>query len=228
MKDRRVILRIGGSIIASPIDPTVVYTYSSTVRRILNAGYRLAIVIGGGGFARNLIDIAEKLGLAEEDKDELAIEASRIVALLFSKCLKDLTNGVVAKSLEEARIMFDSGILTVMGGLKPGMTTDSVAILLARELGADTIIKASKVDGIYDRDPNIYRDARKLSRIKISELKSIFSDDRHKAGISRVIDPEACRLLLETPFKFIVVSGLNPENIVKALEGCPVGSIVEP
>ncbi|MEM2739596.1 MAG: hypothetical protein QXQ29_02195, partial [Candidatus Bathyarchaeia archaeon] len=134
MKDRRIILRIGGSIIASPIDPTVLHTYSSTVRRILDAGYRLAVVVGGGSFARNLIDIAEKLGLAEEDKDELAIEASRIVALLFSKYLRDLTRGVIAKSLEEARIMFDSGVLTVMGGLKPGMTTDSVAILLAREL----------------------------------------------------------------------------------------------
>lgn len=228
MEDRRVILRIGGSIIASPIDPTILRKYSSIVRRILGMGYRIAVVVGGGSFARNLIDIAEEMGLTEEDKDELAIEASRIVALLFSKCLKDLTRGVIAKSLEEARVMFDSGLLIVMGGLKPGMTTDSVAILLARELKADTIIKASKVDGIYDKDPNIYRDARKLSRIKINELRAILSDVEHKAGISRIIDPEACRLLSETPLRFIVVSGLNPENIVKALEGYQVGSLVEP
>jgi uridylate kinase len=202
--------------------------YSSTIRKLLRIGYKPVVVVGGGNFARNLIDIASRLGLTDYDKDEIAIEASRVVALLFSKCLKDLTKGVIARSLEEAEMIFNSGLLTVMGGLKPGMTTDSVAILLARRLKADTIIKASKVDGIYNRDPNIYRDAVKLPRIKISDLRSIFSDAEHRAGISQVIDPEACRLLLETPLKFIVVSGLNPENIVKALEGYDIGSIVEP
>lgn len=221
-------IRIGGSIIASPIDPNMLTAYSSTIRKLLRIGYKPVVVVGGGNFARNLIDIASRLGLTDYDKDEIAIEASRVVALLFSKCLKDLTKGVIARSLEEAEMIFNSGLLTVMGGLKPGMTTDSVAILLARRLKADTIIKASKVDGIYNRDPNIYRDAVKLPRIKISDLRSIFSDAEHRAGISQVIDPEACRLLLETPLKFIVVSGLNPENIVKALEGYDIGSIVEP
>jgi len=222
------VIRIGGSIIASPIDPNMLTAYSSTIRKLLRIGYKPVVVVGGGNFARNLIDIASRLGLTDYDKDEIAIEASRVVALLFSKCLKDLTKGVIARSLEEAEMIFNSGLLTVMGGLKPGMTTDSVAILLARRLKADTIIKASKVDGIYNRDPNIYRDAVKLPRIKISDLRSIFSDAEHRAGISQVIDPEACRLLLETPLKFIVVSGLNPENIVKALEGYDIGSIVEP
>jgi len=222
------VIRVGGSVIASPIDPNMLTAYSSTMRKLIKMGYKPVIVVGGGSFARNLIDVAGRLGLTDYDKDELAIEASRIVALLFSKCLKDLTKGVIARSLEEAEMMFNSGLLTIMGGLKPGMTTDSVAILLARRLKANIIIKASKVDGIYDRDPNIYRDAVKLPKIKISDLRSIFSDVEHRAGISQVIDPEACRLLLETPFKFIVVSGLNPENIVKALEGCDVGSIVEP
>jgi uridylate kinase len=228
MKDQCIVIRIGGSIIASPIDPNMLTAYSSTIRKLLRIGYKPVVVVGGGNFARNLIDIASRLGLTDYDKDEIAIEASRVVALLFSKCLKDLTKGVIARSLEEAEMIFNSGLLTVMGGLKPGMTTDSVAILLARRLKADTIIKASKVDGIYNRDPNIYRDAVKLPRIKISDLRSIFSDAEHRAGISQVIDPEACRLLLETPLKFIVVSGLNPENIVKALEGYDIGSIVEP
>jgi len=228
LRDLSAVIRIGGSIIASPIDPGVLYAYSSVIRRLAGMEYRLAVVVGGGEFARSLISIAEKLGLAEEDKDEIAIEASRIVALLLSKCLKDLTKGVIARSIDEAKAMQDNGLLVVMGGLTPGMTTDSVAILLARRLKAEVIVKASKVDGIYDKDPNIYRDAKKLSKIKIEELKKIFADVRYKAGINQVIDPEACRLLSETPFRFIVVSGLTPENIVKALEGYDIGSVIEP
>lgn len=228
MEAGRVVVRIGGSVIASPVDVRLVEGYSRVLRRLWGRGYRLAVVVGGGELARNLIGLAGELGLPEEDRDQVAIEASRIVALLLSRKLRGLTGGLVAETLEEATGFFEEGRMVVMGGLKPGMTTDAVAVLLARAIGAKLIVKVSRVDGVYDRDPLVYSGARRLARVKLENLGLLLRYRKHKAGVRQVVDPQAYRLLLESPVELRVVSGLDPENLVRALEGAPVGTVVTP
>jgi len=110
--------------------------------------------------------------------------------------------------------------------VKPGMTTDTVAALLASEIGADLIVKATDQEGVYTRDPRKYSDAKKLDEIGFNDLEKILSEDRHRAGIHQIIDPEAVRILKEKRIKTIVVNGFRPENVLLAISGAKVGTVI--
>jgi len=114
----------------------------------------------------------------------------------------------------------------VMGGLKPGMTTDAVAALAASEIDADLIVKATDQDGVYTKDPDKYADAEKIDEMSFEDLRRLLERDRHIAGIHHIIDPEAARILREKRIRTLIVNGFNPENVVAALKGERVGTII--
>ncbi|MEM3731771.1 MAG: UMP kinase [Candidatus Bathyarchaeia archaeon] len=223
----RVVVRIGGSVIASPINPKLIDDYVKILKRLKNKGHDVVVVVGGGALAREFIEVARNLGLREEDQDEVAISVSRIFAQLFMKKLGKLGCGKVISSVEEASECLSLGKIGVLGGLKPGMTTDTVAALVAERVGADMVIKATDQDGVYTKDPRKHADAVKLDRLSFEDLALFFSEDKHKAGIHQIIDPEAIRVLKRVRVKFVVVNGFNPENVLLAVKGERVGTIIE-
>jgi uridylate kinase len=114
-----------------------------------------------------------------------------------------------------------------MGGLKPGMTTDTVAALIAGETNADLLIKATDQEGVYDKDPRKYTDAVKLEHLSFDDLSRVFAEDKHKAGIHQVIDPEAVRILMRKRVRVVVVSGFKPENVLGVVEGKSIGTTID-
>ncbi|MEM3760961.1 MAG: UMP kinase, partial [Candidatus Bathyarchaeia archaeon] len=187
----RIVLRIGGSVIASPINQTLIGEYADLLKTLKKMGHDVAVVVGGGAIAREFIQVAKNLGLAEKAQDEIAISVSRIFAQLFIKKLGRLGCGNVPLTVEDAVKCVYEGKIAVMGGLKPGMTTDTVAALLAEKLKADLLVKASDQEGVYDKDPKKYADAVLLKHLSFEDLPKFFSENRHKAGIHQIIDPEA-------------------------------------
>jgi len=111
--------------------------------------------------------------------------------------------------------------------LKPGMTTDTVASLIVEKANADVLIKATDQDCIYDKDPRKHADAVKLDHLRFADLSRVFSEDRHKAGIHQVIDPEAVKILKRKKVKVVVVNGFKPENVLAAVEAKPVGTVID-
>ena len=222
----RVVLRIGGSVIASPPNPRLIDKYVEIIRRLSDERHQIVIVVGGGRPAREFIQIAKDLGLNEPEQDEVAISISRIFAQLISMRLGGHSWKDIPTSLLDAKETLQERGIVVMGGLKPGMTTDAVAALVASEIDADLIVKATDQDGVYTKDPDKYADAEKIDEMSFEDLRRLLERDRHIAGIHQIIDSEAARILREKRIRTLVVNGFNPENVIAALRGKKVGTII--
>lgn len=222
----RVVLRIGGSVVASPINTELISKYAALLSTLKEQGHEVAVVVGGGTLAREFISIAKNLGLDEQAQDEIAISVSRVFAQLFLKKLGKQSCSTVPLTIDEVADCLGKGKVLVMGGLRPGMTTDTVAALIAERVNADLLVKGTDQDGVYNKDPKKYRDAVKLDHLSFDDLDSVFSEGKHKAGIHQIIDPEAVKILKRKRVRLVVVNGFAPENILAAINGKSVGTVI--
>ncbi|MCS7124015.1 MAG: UMP kinase [Candidatus Bathyarchaeota archaeon] len=223
----RIVIRLGGSVVATPVNTELIGKYAEILKRLKAEGHTLAVVVGGGALAREFIKIAKELGLPEKDQDDLAITVSRLYAKLFAKTLGELACEKIPTSVEEAAQCLEMDKIPVLGGLKPGMTTDTVAAMVAEHVKADILIKATDQEGIYTKDPRKYSDAVKLDKLSFEDLPKVLAENRHRAGIHQILDPQAVKILKAKRIKVWVLSGFKPENLLLAVEGKPVGTIVE-
>jgi len=222
----RIVLRIGGSVVASPVNTKLMREYADLVKKLRAQNHEILVVVGGGSLAREFICIAKELGLNMQAQDEIAISVSRLFAQLFLEKLGEFSCEKVAITLEDTANCLKEGKVVVMGGLKPGITTDAVAALVAEHVNADLVVKGTNQEGVYDKDPRSHADAVKLDRLSYNDLAKVFSESKHKAGIHQIIDPEAVKVLSRKPMKLIVVNGFRTENILEALEGRSVGTTI--
>jgi len=220
-------MRIGGSVVASPINPALISRYIELLKDLKMQGHELAVVVGGGALARDFIKVAKNLGLGERAQDDVAISVSRIFAQLFLKKLGELGCEAIPLTVEDAVKCLRDGKVAVMGGLKSGMTTDTVAALIAEKVNADLLIKATDQEGIYDKDPRKHADAVMLKHLSFEELSNVFAENKHKAGIHQILDPEAVKILKRKRVRVVVVNGFKPENILAVVKGKHIGTIID-
>ena len=222
----RIVVRIGGSVVANPINTELMSKYADIIKAVKQQGHEVAVVLGGGALAREFIGIAKNLGLDMNAQDEIAISCSRLFAQLFLKKLGDATCNKVAITLDDAAQCLSEGKVVDMGGLKPGITTDTVAALVAERINAELLVKGTDQNGVYDKDPRKHPNAVKLDRLSIEDLAKVFEHNEHKAGIHQIIDPEAIKVLMRKRLKIIVVNGFVPENMLAAINGENVGTVI--
>ena len=222
----RLVVRIGGSVVASPVNTELLGKYADLITTTKAQGHEVAVVVGGGALARDFIKIARDLGLDMQAQDEIAISCSRLFAQLFLKKLGDAGCSKVSITLDDAAEGLAECKVVVMGGLKPGITTDAVAALVAERINADLLVKVTDQEGVYDKDPRTNADAVKQDKLTFDKFSRIFEGSIHKAGIHQIIDPEAIKVLKRHRVKLIVVNGFKPENILAAVNGEKVGTVI--
>jgi len=218
----KIVLRIGGSVLGSPPDAAIVEAYATIIHKIIERGHKVAVVVGGGHIAREYIETAKALGLPRRDQDTVAIHASRLNAKLVgiklgARSVPMTVSGMVSRLARER--------VAVMGGLRPGITTDTVATLVAEAWHSDLMVKASNQDGIYTADPGLHKGAKLLRAISYAQLVEILGG-RHSPGIHSIVDPVAVERIAERRIKLIVVNGEKPENVLMAVDGMDVGTTV--
>jgi uridylate kinase len=223
----RIVLRIGGSVIASPINPVLISQYADLLRQLKRQRHQVMVVVGGGNLARELIAVAKDVGLDEPAQDEIAISISRVFAQLLMKKLGTDACEKVPVTIDDAADCFATGKVVVMGGLKPGMTTDTVATLVAEKVKADVLLKATDQEGVYDKDPRNHSGAVKLDHVRLRDLTTVFSQDKHAAGIHQIIDPEAVKILKRHPLKVVIFNGFKIENVSMVIKGKHVGTMID-
>ena len=223
----RIVVRLGGSVLGSPLNATLIGKYVETLKKLKHQGHEIVAVVGGGSLAREFIKTADELGLDEPKRDWIAIHVSRLFAQLFTLCLANQGCETVPVSLDTVESCLQDEKVVVMGGLRPGMTTDTVAALIGERIYADLLVKGSNVEGIYTKDPKKYSDAKKLDKLEFDELNKLFELNSHRAGINQIIDPEAIKVLQRFKLRTIIVNGYNPENILLAVKGIRIGTVIE-
>ncbi|MEM2917538.1 MAG: UMP kinase [Candidatus Bathyarchaeia archaeon] len=222
----KIVIRIGGSVVASPLNVALIDKYIDLLKSLKHEGHDVAVVVGGGSPARDFIETAKKLGLSEAEQDLIAISVSRLIAQLFVLKLAASSTGNVPTSVHAAVEELKKGKIVVMGGLKPGMTTDAVAALIAEHFHADLLVKATDQEGVYTCDPRKYKDAKLLTKLSFEELADRLKENRHKAGIHQVLDPKAIEILGKIRIKTVVVNGFNPQNVLLAVKGEKIGTLI--
>ena len=210
----KVVVSLGGSIVASPsINRNFILSYVDMVLRLKKEDISISTVVGGGKIARDYIEAARSFGASEEFCDEIGILATRMNASLILSALGEWAEKRIPVDVEKVE---DDNV--VMGGTLPGHTTDAVSAMLASKIKADLLINASNVDGIYDKDPRKFPEARMLRRVGSKELLGIIKGE-HRAGITTILDIKAARIIIRDRIRTFVLNGRDLENMERAIKG---------
>jgi len=219
----KAVLRIGGSVLGSPPSAKVVNAYAEVIADLNFEGHSVAVVVGGGEISRDYIRSAAAMGLSTYQQDTVAIHASRLNARLVAMKLGGVSS--VPTSIDGMLQRLARNRVAVMGGLKPGITTDTVAAIVAAKWRADILVKASDQNGIYTEDPRVNRKAKKLDRLTYEKMKQILGGS-HRPGIHSIIDPVAVDQLVESRVKLVVLNGADPKGVIRAIHGEKIGTVV--
>ena len=216
-------LRIGGSVLGSPPSAKIVDDYAAVVSDLNREGHSFGVVVGGGLVSRDYIKSAGDMGLSPYQQDTIAIHVSRLNARLVAMKMGGVSS--VPTSIDGMLQRLARNRIAVMGGLRPGITTDTVAAIVAQKWRADLIIKASDRDGIYTADPRIDKKAKKFDRLTYEKMKQILGGE-HKPGIHSIVDPIAVDELFASRIKLVVLNGAEPRSISMAVHGERIGTLV--
>jgi len=219
----KAVLRIGGSVLGSPPSAKVVNAYAEVIADLNFEGHSVAVVVGGGEISRDYIRSAAAMGLSTYQQDTVAIHASRLNARLVAMKLGGVSS--VPTSIDGMLQRLARNRVAVMGGLKPGITTDTVAAIVAAKWRADILVKASDQNGIYTEDPRVNKKAKKLDRLTYEKMKQILGGS-HRPGIHSIIDPVAVDQLVESRVKLVVLNGADPKGVIRAIHGEKIGTVV--
>jgi uridylate kinase len=212
----KIVVTIGGSILVQNNNSKNFKEYSEIISQ-LNTEHKLYVVVGGGKPAREYISMARDLGASEALCDDMGIDVTRLNARLLIMALGDLAFPEVPHNFREAMEYSEAGKLIVMGGTEPAHSTDAVGSILAEFVGADLLINATSVDGLYDKDPHKYEDAVMIKEITASNMMDMLSNKDTKAGTYEFFDRTAIGIIKRSNIKTRIVNGKEPENILKAV-----------
>jgi uridylate kinase len=214
-----VVISIGGSVLI-PDDKD--FEYLSGLAELLNklsAQCKLYVVTGGGRIARYYIKLARRFGTDESYLDEMGVKVTRLNARLLISALSGQANSYPPETVEEAADLGKSNGIVVMGGTTPGHTTDGVAAMLAERVKADRVVNATRVDGIYTKDPKKYEDAERIESLSFDQLLEFCSVLDWRAGPSNVFDPLGAETLARCRIPLMAVNGRDLKNLEAAIKG---------
>ena len=219
------VIKIGGSLLFTKnneINFSKIAEFCNIFRTRKNKE-KIIIICGGGLLSRDFIDAVRFFNGSEALCDTFGIEISRINAKLLIACFQDFAYPQVPKSIEELSIALLFNKIIVMGGLQPGQSTTSVALEVAEFIRADKLIVLTDVDGIYDKDPKKFTDAKLLKIINYDQLQELIlhmsKDNQAAAGEYRIFDAVSLQILKRSEIGVRIMSGTNLDDFGKFWDG---------
>jgi len=231
LRYRRILLKLSGEALLGDrpygVDPAFCAFIARQVAEVHRLGVQVGIVVGGGNIFRGLAAAASGMdratgdyigmlatvmnGLALQDALERAGVQTRVMsAIAMNEVAEPYIRRRAVRHLEKGRVA-----IFVAGTGNPYFTTDTAAALRAVEIGAEVLLKATKVDGVYDADPLTNPDARRYAELEYADLLR----DQLK-----VLDAAAVSLCMENDLPIVVFDLNKPDNITRVAAGQPVGT----
>jgi uridylate kinase len=230
---RRVLLKLSGEALMGErpygIDPNVVREIAGQVGTAQREGVQIALVVGGGNIFRGLAASESGMdratgdymgmlatvmnGLAIQDALEQAGTPTRVLsAIAMNEICEPYIRRRAVRHLEKGRV-----VVMVAGTGNPYFTTDTAATLRAVEIGAEVILKATRVDGVYDADPEQHPNARRFARIGYTDML---------ANRLNALDATAVSLAMDNDLPIVVFDMTKEGNIVRAVRGERIGTLI--
>ena len=218
---KRIVIKLSGRIFGMD-NAKMLKDYASFLVKISKICQPI-IVAGGGNIARHYIAHARSSGADESTLDELGIEISRLNAKLLIYALKNKAYSHPPTTLQEVRHAVDDGLIVVAGGLHPGQSTNGTAALIAEKINAEQFLNATDVDGVYDRDPNKFKNAKKFKRIELKNLRNMLVHEDSLAGGYDLMDIVALKIIERSKIKTRILKA-DLKTLEKAIKGMDVGT----
>ena len=230
---KRIVLKLSGEALEGSrdfgIDPEVVKSIARQIKEVHDIGVDVMLVIGGGNYFRGAE--GERNGIDRATGDHIGMLATVMNGLVLSNALETIGVKTRVQSAIEIRALCEPYIrrralrhlekkrvvIFVAGTGNPFFTTDTAAALRAIEMNAKAILKATKVDGVYDKDPKRYKDAKKYSAVSYLDVI------RQQL---RVMDTTATSLCMENKLPIVVFNMTKAGNIRKVVTGEKIGTVV--
>lgn len=231
---KRILLKLSGEALAGDqgygIDPVTITTIANEIKEVIGCGVQLALVIGGGNIFRGLA--ASSKGMDRASADYMGMLATMINSLAMQDALEKIgvdtrvQSAIAMQEVAEPYIRrrairhLEKGRVVIFGAGtgNPYFTTDTAASLRAMEIGAEVILKGTKVDGVYSADPK-----KDPNALKFSTLSYI---DVLKKGL-QVMDATAISLCMDNSLPIIVFDVTTDGNVKKVVYGEEIGTIVK-
>ncbi len=233
-KYNRILLKLSGEQLAgkfeSGIDPAQAAWLAEEVKKVADNGTQVVIMVGGGNFLRGA-QIAGH-GIKRVTADHMGMLGTMMNALALTdifeaqniptRCLSTIFANQVAEPFVHrlAEKHLDKGRVVIVGGGsgRPYVTTDTAALILALELGCDVVLKTTKVDGVYNKDPHKHDDAVKFEELTYQQAV--------EDGAIQVMDKAALGLAMEQSMPLIIFNADKEGEIARAANGEKVGTTV--
>ena len=231
-KYRRILLKLSGEALSGEqghgIDDDVVLSICKSIKKCVDLGVQIGIVVGGGNFFRGrsnqnmdrtradhmgmLATVINALGIADT-LESLGLDVRVQTAITMRQIAEPCVRNKAVRHLEKGRV-----VIFGCGTGSPFFSTDTAAALRAAEIKADVILKATMVDGVYDCDPKLNENAVRYETISFHDVlkKSL-----------KVMDSTAASLCNDNNISILVFDISNPENIVDAICGKSIGTLVK-
>lgn len=218
---KRIVIKLSGRIFSMD-NVKMLKDYASFLVKISKICQPI-VIAGGGNIARHYITHARSSGADESTLDELGIEISRLNAKLLIYALKNKAYSHPPTTLQEVRHAVDDGLIVVTGGLHPGQSTNGTAALIAEKINAEQFLNATDVDGVYDKDPNKFKNAKKFKRIELKNLKNMLVHEDSVAGGYDLMDIVALKIIERSKIKTRILKA-DIKTLEKAIKGVDVGT----
>lgn len=215
---KNIIISVGGSLVV-PSAGKINHLFLKKLLKLINENnykYRFILVVGGGKIARNYIRTAKKItSINDEQADWLGISATRLNASLLKTIL---ANKAYKNIIQEPSDNVKTNKILVAGGYKPGRSSDDMAISLAIKHKAKIVINMTNIDYVYDKDPNKYKDAKKITKLSWNNFLDIIGRE-WTPGKNTPFDPVASKLAQKNNINVVILNGNKLNRLKKYLSG---------
>lgn len=235
MKYKRILVKISGEQLAGKhefgVDPEVARFLASELNKVKETGVEVLVVVGGGNMVRGA-ELAQESGIKRVTADQMGMLSGLMNGMALTdifesegvstRCMSNIFADQVAEaySFRRAEKHLENGrIVVIAAGLgRPYFTHDTAAVNLALELSCEVVIKATKVDGVYDKDPMKFNDAKRFA--KLQYVESLQND------AIKVMDKAALGLAMEQKMPLIVLNATEAGSLLRAVNGESIGTYI--
>ena len=216
---KRIVIKLSGSIFSSTTNSRSIKEYGMMITE-LSRHMQPVVIAGGGNIARHYIGLGREVGSDEASLDIMGIQVSRLNAQLLIHSVSSSGSGIyptTPTNLEEVSIAAETGGPVILGGLHPGQSTNATSALVAEKIKAEIFLNATDVDGIYDSDPHINRQAKIFKTLTVGKCIEVLGKNSSMAGKYDLMDIVALKIIERSRIPTIIFHS-SVSNIMRVIK----------